>query len=121
MKNFHFCEFESSENLSGSFELRRKNYLEHVQMKINSSILKISSSSNSSSLPRIIASSSAQLRLFSSSSSAKRSSSFEFAALLRTLLVKSISEWGSKKKKVSEMKEFSSNYAKRSFTPVWNN
>ena len=45
-------------------------------MKINSSFLKISSSSNSSSLPRIFASSSSHFRLFSSS--AKRSSSFEF-------------------------------------------
>ena len=65
-------------------------------MKINSSLLKISSSSYSSSLPRIFASSSSslssQLRLFSSlssrSSSAKRPNSFEFkfefAALSRT-------------------------------------
>ena len=66
--------FESSENLSSSFEFRKKSdYFGHAQMKINSSFHKISSSSNSSSLPRIFASSSSQLRLFSSS--AKRSSS----------------------------------------------
>ena len=58
---------------------KKSDYLEHVQMKINSSFLKISSSSNSGSLPGIFASSSSssQLRLLSrsSSSSAKRPSS----------------------------------------------
>ena len=66
--------------------LEKSNYLEHVQMKINSSFLKVSSSLNSSSLPIIFASlsssSSSQLRLFLSSMSKKRSSSFEFTALV---------------------------------------
>ena len=69
---------------------KKSDYLEPVQMKINSSFLKLSSSSISSSLPGIFASSSSssssQLRFFSSSSSssAKISSSFEFefAALM---------------------------------------
>ena len=68
---------------------KKSNYLEHVQMKINSGFLEISSSSNSSSQPRIFASSSLSssslFRLFSSSSLAKRSSFFELAALLSSI------------------------------------
>ena len=78
--------------------MNKSYYLGHVQMKLNSSFLKISSSLNSSSLPRIFASSSSssssQLRLFSSS--AKTSISFEFefkfefAALIFTVIT---AEW----------------------------
>ena len=50
-------------------------------MKVNSSFLKISSSSNSSSLPRIFARSSSQLRLFSSSAKTSSFFEFEFVAL----------------------------------------
>ena len=95
----------SSAKRSSSFEFRNiSDYLEHVQKKINSSFLKISSSSNSSSLPsifassnssllpRMFASSSSQLRLFSSLSSAKRSSSFEFAALISAIHKKYITQ-----------------------------